>query len=174
MTSDHVLKAIAALDLETIKIKLMHKSGQRWSQARADATANEYRRFLHLQHAYPGEPCAPTADVDTFWHYHILDTMKYAADCEQVFGRFLHHYPYVGMLDDEEGAEIAASERTKALYEATFGEPYDRAAAYASDADGIAAPRAVELVRCSQMCTALLAPNTQRALVALAGQSLSH
>lgn len=35
----------------------------------------------------------PTRDIDTVWHYHILDTHKYASDCKVVFGYFLHHNP---------------------------------------------------------------------------------
>ena len=65
----------------------------------------EYRRFLTLMKKYPHEQTSPLVDVDMFWHYHILDTMKYAADCEAVFGYFLHHFPYVGMRGEEdEGA----------------------------------------------------------------------
>ena len=137
MTND-TFKAIAALDLEPIKIKLRHHSGEGWSEARADAIEKEYRRFLFLQHTYQGEASSPTADVDIFWHYHILDTMKYATDCEHAFGYFMHHYPYVGLLEgDEEGVEEAMGNRTAELYEATFGEPYTRAESYGSDGAGI-------------------------------------
>jgi hypothetical protein len=120
-------EAIEALDLTPIKTKLMHvESGEGWSRARADAVEVEYRRFLHLMKKYPNEQISPTVDVDTFWHYHILDTMKYAVDCEQTFGYFLHHYPYVGIGDDASPDEHeAAGERMHALYEAEFGEPME-------------------------------------------------
>ena len=96
MKNQSVLKAIEELDLEPIKTKLMHvASGEGWSRTKAEAMDTEYRRFLYLMHAFPHEQVAPTVDVDTFWHYHILDTMKYAADCATVFGYFMHHYPYV-------------------------------------------------------------------------------
>lgn len=132
MISNDTFKAIAALDFTQITLKLMDKtSGEGWSQAQANATEAEYRRFLYLHSAFPEAAIAPTLDVDKFWHYHILDTMKYATDCEQVFGYFLHHYPYVGLLDDDEpSAKVVAGERTRALYEATFGEPYPGAQAY--------------------------------------------
>jgi hypothetical protein len=116
---------IAALDFSLIKAKLMHKAGEGWSLARADAVEREYRRFLFLMKVFPNEQTAPLVDVDTFWHYHILDTMKYAADSEQVFGYFLHHYPYVGMGgEDDEQVRIASGERMRELYEATFAEAY--------------------------------------------------
>jgi hypothetical protein len=116
---------IAALDFSAIKAKLMHKAGEGWSLERANAVEREYRRFLFLMKLFPNEQTAPLVDVDTFWHYHILDTMKYAVDSEQVFGYFLHHYPYVGMGgEDDEEVRIASGERMRELYEATFAEAY--------------------------------------------------
>jgi hypothetical protein len=165
MISNEKYQAIAELDFSTIKFKLMHPTfGEGWSQSKADAMELEYRRFLYLQVAYPGESTAPTLDVDTFWHYHILDTMKYAADCEQAFGHFLHHYPYLGLMeDDEPGVEMEAGKRTRELYEATFGEAYIRVEAYGQDqlqADAarcqglctVAKPRA-QSARCQGLCT---------------------
>jgi hypothetical protein len=82
----------------------------------------EYRRFLCLMATHPDEVLAPSVDVDTFWHYHILDTMKYAADCEQAFGFFLHHYPYAGMHgEDDEQLRVDGGERMRTLYTAAFG-----------------------------------------------------
>jgi hypothetical protein len=122
------MNAIDALDLEPIKVKLMHKeSGEGWSLERANAIEFEYRRFLFLMKMFPAEQAAPLVDVDTFWHYHILDTMKYAADCDAVFGHFLHHFPYIGLRGEEdEAAHETMGLRMKELYEATFGEDYLR------------------------------------------------
>jgi hypothetical protein len=130
------MHAIAVLDLEPIKVKLMHEeSGEGWSLERANAVEFEYRRFLYLMKQYPHEQTAPLVDVDTFWHYHILDTMKYAADCDAVFGHFLHHFPYIGLRgENDEAAHIRVGLRMKELYEATFGEDYVRAAAPAATA----------------------------------------
>jgi hypothetical protein len=126
MISNNECTAIAQLDLDPIKVKLMHKeSGEGWSLERASAVEVEYRRFLSLMKMFPNEQTAPLIDVDTFWHYHILDTMKYAADCEMAFGYFLHHFPYVGMRGEDDAAEQQrAGSRMQELYEATFGEPY--------------------------------------------------
>lgn len=120
------MNAIAALDLEPIKFKLMHKeSGEGWSLERANAVELEYRRFLTLMQKFPTEDTSPLVDVDTFWHYHILDTMKYAADCQAVFGYFLHHFPYVGMRGEEDAATLARiGNRMKELYEEEFGVAY--------------------------------------------------
>lgn len=123
MNTNKDFKSIAELDLTPIKTKLMHvQSGEGWSQRRADFVEFEYRRFLVLMKKFPNEQTAPSVDVDSFWHYHILDTMKYAADCEQVFGYFLHHFPYIGLhADADEGEQARAGQRMRELYHATFG-----------------------------------------------------
>jgi hypothetical protein len=123
--SQDVTDAIASLDLEPIKNKLIHHSSDGgWTRAKADAVALAYRRFLHLARAYPDEVIAPSVDVDKFWHQHILDTARYAADCARIFGYFLHHNPYLGLGMEEDDAakreQVAA--RTCFLHEQTFGE----------------------------------------------------
>ncbi|HJU99429.1 MAG TPA: glycine-rich domain-containing protein-like [Burkholderiaceae bacterium] len=130
MISHDSFQAIADLDLEPIKVKLMHEeSGEGWSLEQVNAVEFEYRRFLYLMKTFPHEQTAPLMDVDIFWHYHILDTMKYAADCEAVFGYFLHHFPYIGLRgEDDEQVHHRVGERMRELYEETFGESYDRSA----------------------------------------------
>jgi hypothetical protein len=130
MFSNDDFALIAALDLNPIKTKLIHvESGEGWPLERVEAAETEYRRFLYLLKAFPKVEMAPLKDVDTFWHYHILDTMKYARDCEQIFGYFVHHYPYLGM-EGENGLELQqqAAERIRELYQATFNVPYAQAA----------------------------------------------
>lgn len=163
MTSNKVSKEILDLDLTAIKTKLMHTaSGEGWSAARADAVELEYKRFLHLMKKFPTAQTAPRVDVDTFWHYHILDTMKYAADCEQAFGYFLHHYPYLGMegADDDEVVRQAAGERMRDLYEATFGEIYLRQFGPAAEAGAAycgAPPPAAGIAYCGATSSAMAA-----------------
>ena len=117
--------AIEALDLDPIKLKLMDsEEGPGWTRAYADRVELAYRRFLILLARFPQETIAPTKDVDRFWHAHILDTMKYAEDCERAFGHFLHHFPYFGMRGEQDAADLAAAAaRTHAIYEREFGEP---------------------------------------------------
>jgi hypothetical protein len=122
MISHEKLEMFTAVDLDPIKIKLMHESGEGWSAEHAAAVETEYRRFLYLAKVFPQEHLATTEDVDIFWHYHILDTMKYAADCELLFGYFLHHFPYAGMRgEDDRQALDCLGERTAMLYQQTFG-----------------------------------------------------
>ncbi|MCL6482908.1 MAG: hypothetical protein I4O49_01810, partial [Janthinobacterium lividum] len=49
MNTNDSFKAIADLNLEAIKVKLMHReSGEGWSLEKANAVEFEYRRFLIL------------------------------------------------------------------------------------------------------------------------------
>jgi hypothetical protein len=131
MISTDKIKAINDLDLEPIKVKLMHReSGEGWTLDKANAVEAEYRRFLILMKLYPSAAASPQFDVDIFWHYHILDTLKYAIDCQTIYGYFLHHFPYLGLRgEDDETAHQQHGEQMKRLYETTFGQDYGSAAA---------------------------------------------
>jgi hypothetical protein len=120
----HTVAAIQALDLDPIKLKLMDpEEGQGWSREYADRMEVAYKRYLTLLAKFPDETIAPTKDVDKFWHGHILDTMKYAEDCENMFGYFLHHFPYSGLRGAQDAADHrVAGEAFHALYEREFGE----------------------------------------------------
>jgi len=121
---EQVVSAINALDLDPIKLKLMDpEEGHGWSREYVDRVELAYRRYLTLLVKFPEETIAPSKDVDKFWHGHILDTMKYAEDCESVFGYFLHHFPYFGMRGEEDAVNLRdASERMHSIYEREFGE----------------------------------------------------
>ena len=157
-TMTKVLNTIAALNLEPIKNKLMDaESGEGWSRAKVEAMDLEYRRFLHLMHSFPNQPASPTKAVDTFWHYHILDTQKYAADCDLVFGCFMHHNPYGDEQSAAPGAE-AGEERVdlmQEMYEATFGEAYIRPEVYMLDEVGAAGAKTAP---CDSFCMMQAAP----------------
>ena len=64
--------------------------------ARADQDVALYRCFLKLCVLHPGATIVPTRQLDHVWHTHMLDTAKYRADCDWVFGFFLDHFPYFG------------------------------------------------------------------------------
>ncbi|HYD59429.1 MAG TPA: hypothetical protein VEC35_03700 [Noviherbaspirillum sp.] len=122
-TPEQMVEAVFALDLDPIKFKLMDKKeGHGWTREEADRHELEYKRFLALVAKYPDAVITPDTNVDKFWHGHILDTMKYAEDCQNVFGYFLHHFPYFGMRDEEDAANLAeASTNTRRLYQQEFG-----------------------------------------------------
>jgi hypothetical protein len=95
-------------------------SGKNWSSSKAAFAITEYRRFLKLNCKYIESRIVPSQMVDEVWHCHILDTRKYEADCKNIFGHFLHHYPYFGVLGDEEVRD-AAFTVTSELYKIEFG-----------------------------------------------------
>jgi len=131
------LAAINRLDLDPIKLKLMDaEKGHGWSREYADHMELAYRRYLTLLVKYPDETIAPTKDIDKFWHGHILDTLKYADDCQEIFGKFLHHFPYYGMrgASDKKASEAAGNTMAR-LYQQAFGETLPRSAAWCIKAD---------------------------------------
>jgi hypothetical protein len=119
-----IVSAIQALDLDPIKVKLMGTDeGHGWSREYADQMEVAYRRFLTLLVTHPETTVAPSKEIDKFWHAHILDTMKYAEDCQQVFGYFLHHFPYFGLRGADDAAQLEqAGQEMERLYHQEFGE----------------------------------------------------
>jgi hypothetical protein len=120
------IKDIQHLDLEMIKLKLQDpEEGEGWSVELCNEAEKEYKRFLALKRRYPEKEIVPNGPVDKFWHQHILDTEKYAEDCKQLFGFFLHHYPYFGMNGEKDAQNLNdAFEETKSLYKKHFSEDY--------------------------------------------------
>lgn len=113
-----------ALDLEPITYKLMHPHPGETAMTLADADlmTAAYRGFLKLCAWYPDEPIVPSRTIDEAWHAHILDTAKYAADCDVLFGRIAHHFPYFGLRGaDDEARWHAAYDRTRDLFRLHFG-----------------------------------------------------
>jgi hypothetical protein len=121
------------LELNSVRDALIEKRG--WSLERAEAARAEYVRFLTLLQRKPGFMVIPWPnregqdDLDQFWHQHILDTAKYAADCKVLFGRMIHHNPHVVRGS---GDETDAIEKTQRLYARTFGSKNDGSAADAA------------------------------------------
>jgi hypothetical protein len=114
------LARVAELDFTMLKQKLVLEEG--WSAEHCDEVEDLYRRFLALNVAYPDRKICPTGPIDDFWHAHILDTRAYERDCNLLFGRFLHHFPYFGMRGPDDYAELqAAFDETRELFITHFG-----------------------------------------------------
>ena len=126
-----VLAAIQALDLEPVKTRMMDSvRGEGWTREYADGIEMTYKNYLTMlvKHPEDAEEIALSEDTDEFWHTHILQTIKYADDCQEMFGNFLHHSPH---LEDITPAynekKIASAEKTRRLYEQEFGAGTDAA-----------------------------------------------
>jgi len=119
---------IDRIDLSMVKMKLClpaDKEGKGWTKEEANAAEVQYKRFLKLCILYPNEDIVPTHQIDEIWHQHILDTRAYSADCYAFLGGMLHHFPYFGLRDEQDAADLASSfRRTCELYEQHFYEPY--------------------------------------------------
>ena len=91
---------IDKLDLSAIKFKLVREKG--WTETRVNNAEIIYKGFLYLCSEFPNIALVPTEDMDEIWHNHILDTVKYMEDCDNIFGHYLHHFPYLGIRSKED------------------------------------------------------------------------
>lgn len=126
LTSEEALRQVEAhVDLRNVLRKLADADeGPGYDESRLELMATEYRRFLALQVMHPGEDIVPCKIVDEMWHRHILDTRAYAADCDALFGEFLHHYPYFGMNGPQDAQDLNdAYSATLERYQDAFGDP---------------------------------------------------
>src|SRR3954470_18385900 len=94
-----IARAIRELDIESVKLRVMDPElGHGWTRERADGVGEAYKNYLAMvaKHQDQAEDIVLSKDVDEFWHTHILQTMKYTRDCQNIFGGYLHHDPHVG------------------------------------------------------------------------------
>ncbi len=113
---------IPTMDLSSVIEQLKHQPQYRdWPHERMEVAVREYRRFLALCKAYSDVSLIPGRDVDSVWHRHILNTKKYASDCQEYFGYFLHHNPH-SRIETGTKAPNQAWQTTLQLYEELFGE----------------------------------------------------
>jgi hypothetical protein len=114
------LQKVAKLDFSMLNRKLVEEYG--WTAEFCQEVEDLYRKFLALNMRYPDKKICPTGPVDEYWHAHILDTYAYAKDCDTLFGKFLHHFPYFGMRGPEDRANLeAAFEESLDLFVTHFG-----------------------------------------------------
>jgi len=91
------------LDLERFVGKLRRDHSPDFpDDATAQSAISEYRRMLYLIQKRPDAPVVPSRLVDLVWHEHILDTQRYKADSQRLFGRYIHHAPAFGDDEDEQ------------------------------------------------------------------------
>jgi len=117
---------LTQLDLQPIAYSLLHSNEEKWNIQKTNQAISAYLMFLLLIYLYPNSQLVPNQEIDRVWHYHILDTMKYAEDCEMLFGRFIHHFPYFGQRGkiDKENLQ-KAFEQTQVIFEEHFGISMD-------------------------------------------------
>jgi hypothetical protein len=122
---DEKWEKISTLDLASVRRKFIFKKGMWWHTLNStDRVEQAYRRFIYLIVMNPGKTVVPwSRDLDDFWHEHILDTARYARDCNEILGSFIHHDPN---LPEGSAAHSIASDETEAMYVAAFKERLQR------------------------------------------------
>jgi len=115
---DEAVAVVNSLDFSQMNDKLENYYG--WSKEDVVLMNDYYKKWLVIHACYPELAIAPSAKLDEYWHMHILDTQKYMEDCQLVFGRYLHHYPYFGLEGDKEDLN-KGFELTRKLFMHHFG-----------------------------------------------------
>jgi hypothetical protein len=124
-------ESIAYLELDFLGRKLLdddefeadRRHGERlWDEERVERALHEYRQFLALMLWHPEAFLVPSEDIDEVWHAHVLNTARYQADCETIFGRFQHHFPTFGQSDEVQDEQRKGRDETLQLFADAFGE----------------------------------------------------
>lgn len=115
---DEAMAVVDSIDFNQMNDKLVDFYS--WSKEDVSLMNDYYKKWLSLHVCYPELATAPSMKLDEYWHMHILDTQKYMEDCQMVFGRYLHHYPYFGLEGDKDNLDTGF-ELTKKLFKHHFG-----------------------------------------------------
>lgn len=116
-TTERAYARLISWDISTIKQYAVQKG--LYTAEEINAVENEYKKYLALCAGFPTESHLTPRVIDDLWHTHILFTQDYAAMCESVAGRFLHHSPFV----DGQKAPKGSKRKLRARYIAAFGVP---------------------------------------------------
>ncbi len=119
--------ALKNLDLTNVVARVQEEVGL--SDSDAKRAEELYRQYLTLCHKYPDIKVVPPKLADKVWHEHITNTRKYAADCNDLFGQFIHHQPSRNSMEAE-------FEQTKELYQKEFSIDLDAYGIEATDLQG--------------------------------------
>jgi hypothetical protein len=115
-----VRAAAQVLSLDQVRSRVAKESPD-WAIERVDTAVSEYRKWLVLCALDKfGKLGMCSADVDKVWHAHILFTRKYAADCEVLCGRFIHHEPT--SEKEKLTRDGTSAKNTQAALKEIFGE----------------------------------------------------
>lgn len=105
---------LARVDLSAVMARVVAETG--WNAEQAEVAEQMYRQFLTLcGQRKAGQTLVPPQAADEVWHAHVMHTRQYAADCELLFGEFLHHTP--GETEDHQAHYL----QTLAFYQSQLG-----------------------------------------------------
>lgn len=117
------LSNIQSIDFGSLTYQLMYcRTAPQWTHNQTTRSIARYLMFLYLVDCYSNLQLVPPDDIDRVWHHHILDTQKYAEDCQQLFGYFIHHFPYLGTRGEGDRQDWhSAYALTQVLFRKQFG-----------------------------------------------------
>ena len=95
-----------------------------WRAEDLDRAIKRYQQFLYLAKKYPDMPLAPTKDIDTIWHLHILSPVAYYKDCINYLGTLLDHDGGFGQKDNELEQLKNIFYQTESIWKKEFNEEY--------------------------------------------------
>lgn len=90
-----------------------------WTAGFTQKAITEYKKFMYLA-ATAGDMVSPSPIVDIVWHQHLIFTESYTSLCGLI-GKNIQHIPSTHNREQADRFRQAA-ERTKELYNSTFGE----------------------------------------------------
>ena len=105
--------AVDALNLTAVMAKVVAEHDM--DPAMAATAETLYRQFLTLKAENMAATIVPPRLADLVWHEHITHTRQYMADCQAVFGEYLHHTP------NAEDSEAFYANVSAPLWQASFG-----------------------------------------------------
>ena len=114
--NQQLLDAVESYRNEKVLYRFQTKLGLDVEQA--EALFKDTKRFLLLCGCFRSRgPLSPTAAIDNGWHEFLMFTKDYQEFCEQYFGGFLHHSPFVPWIAEKPGGIY----RTYRLAREVFG-----------------------------------------------------
>lgn len=112
---------LAKIDLTRVMEKVGKETGM---NAQEVAVAEDlYRKFLTLKAKNFDLDLVPPVIVDHVWDLHVQFTRQYMADCDLLFGQYLHHTPHV----ESDNFDPAPSFNvTREMFDREFGISFTR------------------------------------------------
>jgi len=125
------IQRVRSLKISSLVDQLNHSPrSANWTEKEMRKTIAQYFAFLYLVDHYPNLALVPTQNIDHIWQCHILDTEKYAMDCQILFNRFVHRFSFLEFSYEDDRNQfsqgkrqnnLAASVLTQVLFRKHFG-----------------------------------------------------
>lgn len=92
VTAPRTGRSLISVELFSRLVTRVHEENN-LDNEHAERIVDQALAFLGACAVNPGVPLSPSPEVDTGWHAFIVHTREYAAFCDRIAGRFIHHVP---------------------------------------------------------------------------------